>query len=125
MQSIYQECNSESDRKRISSRSLDRLEAHLTQEGVKNPFAIASRNLTRGVLKADKADILEHVKPSINEIFTRLYISMDELLDDTQVDDAEAEARGLMKEVLPAQHAGLKAICQDYTALKAKYEDSQ
>lgn len=125
MQSIYQERSKESNRKRISSRSLDRLEEHLTQDGPKNPFAVASRNLTRGVLNADKVDILEHVQTSISEIFTRLYISMDELLDDTQVDDAEAEARNQMKEVLPAQHAGLKAICQDYAVLKAKYEDSQ
>ena len=120
MQSIYQECNNEFDRKRISSRSLDRLEAHLTQDGPKNPFAVASRNL-----QVDKTDILEHVQTSISEIFNRLYISMDELLDDTQVDDTEAEARRQMKEVLPAQHAGLKAICQDYTALKSKYEDSR
>lgn len=125
MQSIYQECNNEFDRKRISSRSLDRLEAHLTQDGPKNPFAVASRNLTRGILQVDKTDILEHVQTSISEIFNRLYISMDELLDDTQVDDTEAEARRQMKEVLPAQHAGLKAICQDYTALKSKYEDSR
>ena len=125
MQSIYKDCNNESDRKRISQRSLDRIEAHLTQHGKKNPFAIAARGLTSGILNADKVDILEHVQTSISEIFTRLYISMDELLDDTQVDDAEAEARNQMKEVLPAQHAGLKAICQDYAALKAKYEDSQ
>ena len=125
MQSIYQECNNESDRKRISSRSLDRLEAHLTQDGPKNPFAVASRNLTRGILQVDKTDILEHVQTSISEIFNRLHISMDELLDDTQVGDTEAEARSQMKEVLPAQHSGLKAICQDYTALKSKYEDSQ
>jgi hypothetical protein len=124
MQSIYNECNTESDRKRISSRSLDRLEAHLTQDGPRNPFAIASRNLTRGILKADRADILERVQTSISEIFTRLYISMDELLDDTQVGDAEAEARNQMKEVLPAQHADLKAICRDYAALKTKYEES-
>ena len=105
-------------------RSLDRLEAHLTQDGPRNPFAIASRNLTRGILKADRADILERVQTSISEIFTRLYISMDELLDDTQVGDAEAEARNQMKEVLPAQHADLKAICRDYAALKTKYEES-
>ena len=125
MQSIYKECNSESDRKRISQRSIDRLEAHLIQDGSKNPFAVASRELTRGILRVDKADILEHVQTSISEIFDRLYISMDELLDDTQVDDAEGEARNQMKEVLPAQHAGLRAIFQDYAVLKAKYEDSQ
>lgn len=96
----------------------------MTQDGPKNPFAVASRNLTRGILQVDKTDILEHVQTSISEIFNRLYISMDELLDDTQVDDAEAEARNQMKEVLPAQHAGLKAICQDYAALKTKYENS-
>jgi hypothetical protein len=125
MQSIYQQCKNESDRKRISSRSLDRLEAHITQDGKMNPFAVTSRELTRGILNADKVDILEHVQTNISEIFSRLYISMDELLDDTQVDDSEAEARGLMKELLPAKHAGLKAICQDYAALKAKYDDSQ
>lgn len=97
----------------------------MTQDGKKNPFAVTSRELTRGILNADKVDILEHVQTSISEIFSRLYISMDELLDDTQVDDAEAEARGLMKELLPAQHAGLKAICQDYAALKAEYDESQ
>jgi len=122
MHSIYQECNSDSNRKGISRRSLDRLEDHLTQDGPKNPFAVASRNLTRGILTADRANVVDHLQTSISEIFTRLYVSMDELLDDTQLDDTEAEARSQMKELLPAQHAGLKAICQDYAAVKAKYE---
>lgn len=125
MQSIYQECNSDSDRKLISRRSLDRLEAHLTQDGPKNPFAVASRNLTRGILTADRANVQDLLKTSTHEIFNRLYMSMDELLDDAQVDDTEAEARNQMKELLLAQHTDLKAICQEYAAIRAKYEDTQ
>jgi len=125
MQYIYQECNSDADRKRISRRSLDRLETHLIQEGPKNPFAVASRNLTRGILTADRANVVDYLQTSISKIFTRLYVSMDDLLDDTQVDDAEAEARNRMKDLLPALDTGLKGICQDYAAIKAKYGEPQ
>lgn len=118
MQSVYQACKDDVDRKRISSRSLNRIEEHLTQDGRNNPFAVASRILTTAILDADKTDITIRVQTSIGEIFTKLFLSV-------YVDDAEAEVRTRMKELLPVQHVELKAIYQDYAAIKAKYEGSQ
>jgi hypothetical protein len=125
MQSVYRECNDDPNRKAISRRSLDRLEAHLVQDGSKNPFTIASRILTSGILSADMKNISDGIKTRVNGILTQLCVTMDELLSDTQVDDAEAEARSQINKLLQVQHNALKETSKDYNAIKAKYGKSE
>jgi hypothetical protein len=124
MQSIYRECNLDTDRRAISRRSLDRLEAHLTQNGPKNPFAVASRILASGNLSADKKNISDGVKTRIKDILTWLYAAVGELFDDTKVNAEEAEARSQIKKLVQVQHSALKDIFRDYAAIKAKYGKS-
>jgi hypothetical protein len=125
MQSVYRECNDDPNRKAISRRSLDRLENHSLQNGSKNPFTIASRILASGILSADKKNISNNTKTRVNGILTQLCVTMDELLSDTQVDDAEAETRSQINKLLQVQHTALKDISKSYTALKAKYMESE
>jgi hypothetical protein len=121
MQSIYRKCNEDPNRNGISRRSLNRLEAHLLQNGPNNPFMIASRNLANGIIDADKKNILDGVKIRVAGILSELYVSMDGLFNGVEVDDEEAEARSKISKLLQVQHDALEDVSKDYEAIKAKY----
>lgn len=124
MQPVYRECVADSGAG-ITKRSMDRIEAFLTEEGKNSAFATVARRVTSKFLNTDKKHITQRVQEQVDRLLRQLYVSVDDLLDNKVVDEAEATARTELQELLPTLLSDWEQASQELRTIKAKYEGSQ
>lgn len=121
MKPVYEECIADSG-SGIIKRSMDTIEATLSDTGSDSPFTVAARRVSARLSDTDTRHMVKYVQPEIEGILDRLYTSVDNLLDNLVVDEAEAAAKKDLQGLLPIMLSDWKQSTTKFQAIKAKYE---
>jgi hypothetical protein len=124
MQPVYRACVDDSGAG-ITKRSLDRIETFLAEEGKSSAFATVARRVTHKFLTIDRKHMKLRLQDRVDHLLRQLYVSVDDLLDNKVVDQAEAAARLELQDILPVLLFEWKEASQQLRAVVAKYEKSQ
>jgi hypothetical protein len=124
MEAIYNACQLDSG-SGVTKRSIDRIEAFLTEQGKNSAFTAVARHVTARFFSTDRRHIAKRVQRNIESLLNQLYASVDGVLDNKIVDEEEAAARAELQEILPVLLFEWEEANQSLQAVKAKYEKSQ
>lgn len=108
----------------VTKRSLDRIEALLSRAGDRSPFAKVSESVTKKFTSTDKKH-MESVQRDVRRLLQRLYKSVDELLEERVVDEAEIAVKTELHDMMPALLLEYDEVCRDLRAIKARYSAKQ
>lgn len=121
MRPVYQACK-EDKGTGVTQRSIDRIGGVLSNTSSSSPFASLQRGTSRSFGSADKKHVRDNLSKSISCILDQVYESMDGLLSEEVVDEAELAARADLKQFLPSVKAAWVQADKDLKAIVAKYE---
>lgn len=124
MKTVYEDCVTDNGGPGITKRSLDRIEEFLQSEGHNSAFATVARRVTSKFLRADEKHMKDIVKEKVGRLLHRLFVSVDELLDNKVEDETEADIRVELVELLPMLFYDWEQASEDLQAVKEKYEQS-
>lgn len=124
MKPIYEQCQTDSG-KGVIKRSMDRIEEFLSDHGTTSPFVTIANKVTNKFLATDEKHIKKHVQPAVEDLLLRLYKSVEELLDNQVVDEAELVAKAVLQDHMPTLLSDWKQVSKDLKAIKAKYDDQK
>ncbi|KAM0714016.1 hypothetical protein Q7P37_010980 [Cladosporium fusiforme] len=120
MKPVYEECAADGG-KGVIKRSMDTIEATLSKTGNDSPFAVAARRISAKLSDTDIKHMAKDVQPKILGILQRLHASVDLLLDDKVVDEAEVAAKKDLQGLLPILLSDWRQSDIKFGAIKARY----
>lgn len=120
MRPVYDECIADRGTG-VTKRSLDRIEEALSKKGSDSPFAVAARRISAKLNDTDFRHMAKDVQPRVDKVLRRLFASVDSLLDNEVVDEAEVVAKKDLQGLLPVLMSDYKQACTDFQAVKSKY----
>lgn len=122
MRPVYDACRDDSGNG-VTKRSLARLEEHLSKTGKNSSFAYVERKVSAALLQTDSKYVTERIQNEVARILQQVYESVENLVDDTIIDETEVAAREAMESVLPSLQEEWEVVHEELAELKKKYEN--
>lgn len=121
MRPVYEHCAADSG-SGVTNRSMDAIEKTLSCTGHDSAFAVAARRISTKLNDTDRRHMIRVVFPAVEKLLERLHTSVDNLLDNKIVDEAEVAAKKALKGLLPILRADWEQASKKLEAVKAKYD---
>lgn len=119
MRLVYRTCAEDKGRG-VTNRSIDRIDAVLSDVGHCSAFASLARETSDRLVSTDRIPVQKNLQ-SVSRILRRMYVTMDELLEERVEGDAEVAARAHVQQLLPRLLTDWEQINADLQAVMARY----
>lgn len=118
---IYEKCAADKGAG-VTKRSMDAIEKTLSRTVHDSAFAVAALRVSTKLSDTDRKHMSRTIFTAVDKLLERLYTSVDNLLDNKIVDEAEVAFKKDLKGLLPVLRADWEQASKELEAVKAKYD---